>query len=105
MSILPLVGSESLLLAVLILVVAFARRLPPKWGALAAAVLASAALIVEIYGIGLMVENGEAAAAAAANRQVNIAGRNAPNEAANLPVQTKVPDNGGDQTRAHGKPK
>ncbi len=59
-------AAESLILAVLILVIAFANRLPPTRAGLAAAVLISAALSVEIYGIGTLATKGERAAATAA---------------------------------------
>ena len=106
MSIVMLGLSECLLLAGLILVIAYARGLPPRWGGLAAAVLVSGALAVELCGIASIVGEGEAAAAAAAalNGQHHT-GRIGSNGAAVLPSQTNVSDNSGFPSQNRGKSK
>ncbi len=109
MSILMLGLLECLFLAGLVLVIANARRLPPKRAGLAAALLVTAALIAEVYGITLIVNNGyalaAAAAAKAANRQTNTAERTPLQGAAGSPVQPKAHGDRGDNRRPRGKPR
>ena len=81
---------ECLILAALILVIAFARRLPPAWAGLAAAILVSAALLVEIYAIGKIATTGETAAAAAASRNVVAIRHILPKVFGDTPVQAKA---------------
>lgn len=94
--------SECMLLAALISVIAFARRLPPKCAGLAAAVLVSAALGVEFCGMGSIIESGEAAAAAAANRKAGMTDQVGPSRAPHLHAQIQVPDNRGDLIQKRG---